>query len=183
MHQPAMNPLPPVTKTRDMILQMIDVVVYHSPRRGAQQSLRPRQPRTLVSMNSAREAVDTLKAAAAAGRIDEICERLGVRLLGVFGSACRSSGPEPGDVDIAVSFAGPRRDLDLIDALVQLTEFDAIDLAVVDLADPVLRGVAFVGIPLFEAVPGAYAVAQMAALAEQRDTAWLRRLDLETMAG
>ena len=133
-------------------------------------------------MSAARDAVGTLKTAAADGRIDQLCERLGVRLLGIFGSAARPGGHDPHDVDIAVSFVGPRRDIDLIDALVQLTNFDGIDLAVVDRADPVLRGAAFVGIPLFEAVAGAYAETQMAAFAEQRDTAWLRRLDLETMA-
>ena len=36
---------------------------------------------------------------------------------------------------------------------------------------------------LYENERGAYAVAQMAALAEWRDTAWLRRLDLQRMAG
>ncbi len=133
-------------------------------------------------MASARDAVDTLKTASADGRIDELCERMGVRLLGIFGSASRPGSPEPRDLDIAVSFAGPRRDIELIDELVRLTQFDAIDLAVVDHADPVLRGVALVGIPLFESVRGEYAESQMAALAEKRDTAWLRRLDIETMA-
>jgi hypothetical protein len=36
-------------------------------------------------------------------------------------------------------------------------------------------------IPLFEALPGLFAQAQIAAMMERMDTEWLRRLDLELM--
>ena len=51
----------------------------------------------------------------------------------------------------------------------------------IDGASPVLRAEALVGLPLYEATRGAYAVTQMAALAERRDTAHLRRLDLDAL--
>lgn len=128
------------------------------------------------------EALDRLEAAAADGRIDALGERLGLRLLGVFGSAARRD-PAAADLDVAVSFRGPRRLLHLVDALVQLTGFDRIDVAVLDGADPVLRARALVGIGLFEDRPGEWATSQMAALAEERDTAWLRELDRRALAG
>jgi predicted nucleotidyltransferase len=133
--------------------------------------------------------VARLLAAADDGRLDALCERLGVRLLGVFGSAARAHRgltPEerpPRDLDVAVSFAGPPRLLDLIDALTEMTDCDTVDVAVIDGATPVLRAEALVGIPLFEATRGDYAVTQMAALAERRDTAHLRRLDLDALRG
>lgn len=55
-------------------------------------------------------------------------------------------------------------------------------MAVIDGAAPVLRARALSGLGLYESEPGVFATEQMAALAEERDTAWLRRLDLETLA-
>jgi hypothetical protein len=60
--------------------------------------------------------------------------------------------------------------------------FDRVDVAVLNEAGPTLRARALTGRGLYENERGAFAVAQMAALAEWRDTAWLRRLDLERMA-
>jgi predicted nucleotidyltransferase len=141
----------------------------------------------MVSAVDSLAAVDRLLSAAADGTLDALCERLGVRVLGVFGSAARQhrrpdpSARPPRDVDIVASFAGPPRHLELVDALVQLTGCDAIDVAVIDGTNPVLRAEAMVGIPLYERSRGEYAVTQMAALAERRDTAHLRRLDLEAL--
>lgn len=138
--------------------------------------------RTLGTMTSAAEAAGRLLAAADSGELDEICRTRGVRLLGLFGSAVRPTGAaSANDVDVAVSWDGPPDELGLIDDLVVLTGFDAIDLAVIDRADPLLRANALVGKPLFESEPGLYAVTQMAALAEERDTRWLRDLDLEAL--
>jgi predicted nucleotidyltransferase len=132
-------------------------------------------------------ALDRLLTAAERGEVDSLCERHGVQLLGVFGSAVRrrqgAEGPEPHDLDVAVSFAGPARVLELLDDLVGLTDYDGIDLAVLDGANPVLRAEGLTGIGLYERTAGAWATAQMAALAERRDTAHLRRLDLEALAG
>lgn len=135
-----------------------------------------------ASDRGARDARRRLQGAAASGELDAICTRLGVRLLGVFGSASRDDGPA-GDLDVAVLFRAEPRQLELLDALSELTNYDRIDLAVLDRADPVLRSEALVGLPLYEDEPGAWAIAQMAALAERRDTAWLRALELDRLAG
>lgn len=70
----------------------------------------------------------------------------------------------------------------MLDDLVRLTDHDGIDLAVIDDADPVLRARALSGIGLYEHEAGAFATEQMAAQAEERDTAWLRRMDLDELA-
>jgi hypothetical protein len=133
----------------------------------------------------ARSAFRTLVEAANDGQLDELCDRLGVRLLGAFGSATKDAPEgalsEPGDLDIAVGFRGPRRELELIDGLVVLTGYERIDLVDVDAANPVARAEAFVGVPLYQDADGVFATEQMAALAERRDTEWLRRLDLRAL--
>ncbi len=130
-------------------------------------------------------ALDALIAAAAEGDLDRVAERHGVRLLGVFGSTFRrwhdSGAPVPRDLDIAVSFVGPPNMVGLLDDLVQLTGYDAIDLMLLDDADPVARAEGFVGLGLYERDAGAWATGQMAALAERRDTEHLRRLDLDAL--
>lgn len=132
-------------------------------------------------------ALDALIAAAASGDLERIARRHDLRLLGVFGSAFRRwhdpDMPAPRDLDVAVSFAGPPRLLALLDDLVTLTGYDGIDLLVLDDADPVARAEGFVGLGLYEREPGAWAIGQMAALAERRDTEHLRRLDLEALRG
>ena len=137
--------------------------------------------------SDATTALDALIAAAASGDLDRIAERRGVLLLGVFGSTFRRwhdpAAPAPGDLDVAVSFAGPGDLVGLLDDLVRLTGYDAIDLMVLDGADPVARAEGFVGLGLYERDAGAWATGQMAALAERRDTAHLRRLDLDALAG
>lgn len=132
-------------------------------------------------------ALDALIAAAASGDLAQIARRHDVRLLGVFGSAFRRwhdpGLPAPRDLDVAVSFAGPPRLLALLDDLVTLTGYDGIDLLVLDDAEPVARAEGFVGLGLYEREPGAWAIGQMAALAERRDTEHLRHLDLEALSG
>lgn len=131
--------------------------------------------------NGAQAALERLRAAAADGTLDEICERRGVRLLGAFGSALRS--PDPGDLDLGISFQTGGGDvLGVIDDLTVLTGFDGLDVAVIDGADPVLRARALSGLGLYEREAGQFATEQMAALAEERDTAWLRRLSLQALA-
>lgn len=133
-------------------------------------------PSTFVT-RAVHEGVRRLRDAADCGELDRVAERRGVRLLGIFGSASRPDA-DPADLDVAVSFAGPPDELGLIDDLVRLSGVDRIDLAVLDGADPVLRAHGLVGIPLYECEKGLFATEQMAALAERRDTEWLRRLDL-----
>lgn len=109
-------------------------------------------------------------------------ERLGVRLLGAFGSVTKAEA-SPRDLDIAVQFDGSPKLLELIDALVEITGYDRIDLAIVEGTHPVLDAEALCGEPLYEQSPGVFANAQMAALGHKRDTEWIRHLDLQRMAG
>jgi predicted nucleotidyltransferase len=141
----------------------------------------------VVTGNDPMVALERLQHAARSGDLDVLCSRLGVRLLGVFGSAARRArdhlAPAPRDLDVSVSFIGPPRELELLGELTRLTGCDLIDLAVLDGAHPLLRAAGFVGVGLYEHEAGAWATAQMAALAEYRDTAHLRRLDIEALAG
>ncbi|MBC7677486.1 MAG: hypothetical protein H7233_00610 [Pseudorhodobacter sp.] len=130
-----------------------------------------------------RQALAVLRVAADDGRLDALCERHGVRVLTVFGSAIRPDG-EPHDLDVAVLFAPtPAADLlALLDDLARLTGSDDLDVMVLDHAGPVARERALVGcVALYESGPGVYARAQIAAVGERMDTAWLRDFDLETM--
>ncbi|RIK07196.1 MAG: hypothetical protein DCC49_10610 [Acidobacteria bacterium] len=126
-------------------------------------------------------AAERLRQASRNGTLDRICDRLGVRLLGIFGSAARGDTSPDSDLDVCVSFSEKPDELGLIDELTKLTEFDQIDLAVIDNAPPLLRAKALVGIPLYEDEPGRYATTQMAALGEERDTRWMRQLELEML--
>ena len=147
-----------------------------------------RERRTVLGVaTTPREALARLLEATGDGRLDDLCERRGVALLSAFGSAAVAADDsdvvdEPDDLDIGVAFGSEPDLLGLLDEFVVLTGFDGIDLVPLDDAGPVLRSEALTGLPLFESVAGAFAQAQMAALAERWDTAWLRRLDLEAMA-
>ena len=137
-----------------------------------------------ASAVDARSALETLGAAAEDGRLDELCDRLEVRLLGAFGSAAKPAEQGIGvehDLDIAVGFRSRPQELQLLDGLVRLTGYDRIDLVNIDGADPVLRAEAMVGVPLYQHAAGVCATEQMAALAERSGAEWLRRLDLRTL--
>lgn len=129
------------------------------------------------------QALDRLRAAAGAGRLREICQRYGVGLLVAFGSAVRSSGT-PNDLDLAVRFDTPRPDvLGLLDELSTIAGTSKLDVMNLASAGPVARERALVGaVPLVEQPAGSFARAQLAAIMERMDTAWLRRLDLDLMA-
>ncbi len=143
----------------------------------------------MIVRRDAVTALATLTAAAHDGRLDAVCERFSVRVMSAFGSAVHNSIRIPQDLDIGVSF---RRDLadnaklttrlGLWAALVDLTGYEAIDLVVLDIDNPVLRAEALTGVALYESVSGEFAEAQIAAIGEQRDTAHLRRRNLELMA-
>jgi len=121
-----------------------------------------------------------LRDAAADGRLDALCQRHGVQLLTAFGSAARAE-PAARDLDIAV-LTGAVDPVLLVNELVELTGVDAIDLALLAHAGPVLRERALVGcVPLFESAPGRYAAAQLAAIAERIETDRGRRTDLELL--
>lgn len=121
---------------------------------------------------------------AESGGLDELCERLGVAVLTAFGSTVQ--GAEfPHDLDVAVLHeVGRRVDyLPLIDGLQRAAGTD-IDLVVLDAAGPVLRERALVGAePLYESEDGGWAAAATTAALERMDTAWMRRLDRDLLAG
>lgn len=130
-------------------------------------------------------ALVRLREAAMAGELDDLCARHGVRLLVAFGSAAHPAGRPAGDLDLAVAFDrdSPGDVVALIDDLSTVAQTGAVDVMDLDRAGPVARERALVGtVPLFEREPGEFARAQMAAMLERMDTAWLRRLDLEAMS-
>ncbi len=130
-------------------------------------------------------ALAKLRAAGAAGSLGAACAELGIRLLVAHGSAVDAGGSiEPKDLDLA--FRGPGADLLAVaDRLGEISEFSDIDLMDLDRANPVARARATGprSEVLYEAAPGVFATEQMAALAMDMETRWLRRLDLELMAG
>jgi len=130
------------------------------------------------------EALDRLRSAAASGEFERICERLGIRLLVVFGSVIDEHRlREPGDLDVAVLLTEGTDLVDVVNGLLDLVRCDALDVMDLGRAGVVARA-AGLGVcePLYEDEPGLFATRQMAALVERMDTAWLRRLDLELMA-
>ena len=86
----------------------------------------------------------------AVGRLGAQCEGLGIQLLAVFGSAVRRGDHPvpPNDLDLAVSLDDPGRLLEVIDAFLELTECDDLDVAVLNRATPVLRARALCGLGL-----------------------------------
>jgi predicted nucleotidyltransferase len=134
-------------------------------------------------VTTATDALQRLDEAVAAGVVDDLCVRRRVRLLAVFGSAARGTAVPASDLDLAVEWIDGGDLLELVDALTAITRFDRVDVAVLNGAGPTLRARALTGRGLYENERGAYAIAQMAALGEWRDTAKLRRLDLRRMAG
>ena len=131
-----------------------------------------------------RNALDRLRAAAASGDLQGVARRYAVVLLVAFGSAVRSDAT-PRDLDLAVRFESPDSDLlGLLDELSALAGTDRIDLMNLAAAGPVARERALVGgVPLIEERQGSFVRDQLAAMMERMDTDWLRRLDLDAMAG
>ncbi|MGH3747382.1 MAG: hypothetical protein ACRDT8_08310 [Micromonosporaceae bacterium] len=105
-------------------------------------------------------------------------------MLVVFGSVLHPSGSSPQDVDLAVRWlSGDHDTLGFLDQLSEVASTSRLDLMDLASAGPVARERALVGgEPLVEESAGAFAQAQLAAIMERMDTAWLRRLDLELLA-
>lgn len=131
---------------------------------------------------SVAEALQRLQAAADDGRLDRLGREHGVRLLTVHGSAL-DDPDEARDLDLAVALE-PGSDLvALVNALIDLTGTDAVDVMVLDGASPTARRNGLSGaLPLLQAEPGLFARTQMAAVLEFFETAEMRRLSLEQMA-
>lgn len=134
-------------------------------------------------MSTASLALGRLREVAASGELDDLCERHGVRLLVAFGSATRGD-PGAHDLDIAVAFADGGDPVLLLDALSAAYGPVEIDLMDLSRAGPVARTNALVGcVPLYERERGVFAQAQIHAMLERMETAWLRELELELLAG
>lgn len=116
------------------------------------------------------------------GELAALCRDHDVALLTVFGSVLRDD--DPGDLDVAVRFCTRQPDvLALLDELARRTGGDHVDLMVLNDAGPVARERALVGCRvLHQSQPGEFANAQIAAIMERLDTAWLRALDLKLMS-
>jgi predicted nucleotidyltransferase len=130
------------------------------------------------------EGLRRLRDAAESGLLDAFCERHGVCVLTVFGSAGRGE-ERPRDLDVAV-LTERGTSFDVIAAvtdLVELTGTDLVDLAHLNRGGPVLRERALVGsIALYESEPGALADAQGIAIAERIETDPMRKLNLRLLA-
>ena len=102
----------------------------------------------------------------------------------VFGSALRDAD-RARDLDVAVLLPGGSGTLLMLhEALADLTGSDSVDVLVLDGASPTARFAGLVGAqPLYQAQEGLFATTQMAAALEFYETAWLRDLDLQRMAG
>lgn len=138
-------------------------------------------------MGTPTEGLQRLRDAAASGVLDDVCERLGIAILVVFGSSVTPGpGREPGDLDIAVRLHEEADSdiVDVINALIDLTGVSQIDVLDLARAGVVARARALGpgSLPLYEDEPGAVALAQMAALTYAMETAPMRRRDLELLA-
>ena len=134
-------------------------------------------------MTDARVALNSLRARN--DDVAKICRNRGVVLMTAFGSAVEPTG-NPHDLDLAVLFdrALPEPDvLGLLDDLIRVSEFQDVDLMVLNNAGPVARERALVGsVRLFDAAPGILTREQLAAILERMDTQWLRDLAIAGMA-
>jgi predicted nucleotidyltransferase len=74
--------------------------------------------------------------AVADGTIDELCRRRRVRLLALFGSAASGTATADSDLDVAVEWLTDGDVVGLVDDLTVITNFDRVDVAVLDGAGP-----------------------------------------------
>lgn len=132
---------------------------------------------------SVADALASLEAAAASGRLGRVCEEYGIDLVTLFGSA--QHGRDPQDIDVAVGFRhGAERDvLGIIGALADLVPGDHLDVMDLDRAGPVARVEALVASRiLYEADADVFTRREMQALGEYLDTAYLREALIREMA-
>ena len=136
-------------------------------------------------MTTPAEAFAALREAERTGELARLADRLSLGLVVVFGSTARGA-PAPRDLDVAVSSRpGTRLDiLDVVNALLDLTGFDGVDVLDLDRADAVARQHALVpGEPLYESEPGGFVRERLRASSERLSTEWMRRNSLRRMAG
>lgn len=139
----------------------------------------------VAATRDGREALGRLRAALADGSLQQLADQHDLALVVLFGSAALPDTERPGDVDLAVAWRRDRRP-DLLGLVSDLTGLlgDAVDVLDLDRGGPVVRQRALTrGELLLEREPGAFATRQMRAVRDEMDTARLRRLQLDLMAG
>lgn len=127
-------------------------------------------------------ALGRLEQAVGSGELAALCERFGVEIMTLFGSALTSS--DPGDLDVAVGFSrGAERDLlGVVNALGELVPGDHLDVMDLDRAGPVAQKAAMVGARvLHEAHRSVSTEREIRAFMAYEDTRWLRALQTETL--
>lgn len=133
------------------------------------------------------DALDRLHSMAAAGELSALCVRHGLDLLVVHGSVVDPEPLRPArDLDLAFR-AKPDAKPDVVgltNDFLDATRFDGVDLMDLQRAGPVARARALSPdcVLLYEASPGLFATAQIAAITIEMETQWLRRLSLQLMA-
>ena len=136
-------------------------------------------------MTTPADAFAALQEAERSGELARLADRLSLGLIVVFGSVARGD-PSADDLDVAVSSRpGTRLDiLDVVNALLELTRFDDVDVMDLDRADALARQHALVpGEPLYEYESGGFVREQLRASAERLSTEWMRQADLVLLAG
>lgn len=113
----------------------------------------------------------------------DLAQRHGLDLVVAFGSAVLAPG-EPRDLDLAVRCPTRIDVLAVLQDVYELTGFEEVDLLDLRRAGEVAAYEALEhGVVLHEALPGLFAEAHIAAWARKVDTDWLRRLQLDALAG
>lgn len=126
------------------------------------------------------DALHELHRHVASGQLADVCERLGIQLLVLHGSA-RSRPDTARDIDLAYAAAPDAAPdhIDVVEALADLVPGDHLDVMPLGRADPVATYAALGrGEALFEAQPGLLAERRIRAFGEYRDTQKFRDLAL-----
>jgi hypothetical protein len=129
-------------------------------------------------------AAERLAAACADGSLDAALTANRVQAVILHGSAVDPSVDEPDDLDVAI-WCGGDGPADLLGVVAALTDAAGadLDLSLLDDAPVSLVARASTGRGLWEHEPGTIARLQMRFVPQWWDTAWLRRLRLEQLAG
>lgn len=114
-----------------------------------------------MTISQSTPSIERIRAAAR-----QVGPEIGARLVVLFGSAARG-GAVPADLDIGILTDHPLDAVGATNRLIQLLGIQAIDVADLRRADPLLLALAARdGIPVFERQPGAFAA--FASLAARR---------------
>lgn len=114
-------------------------------------------------MGTPLEGLERLRAATATGELDRVCERLGIELLVVFGSAVdpdRQRAPDDLDIAVRLRQEAAADVVDVVNALIDLTgtsEVDVLDLAAAGVVARA-RALGPPNEPLYEATAGVVAL-------------------------